>query len=172
MWIGGSFESPASLAAPLICELSDPIVRVPMFPRFASRITRIALPVPVRKGRPRQPTFQAPVHRRFVLVNCAGSYPGQTLHLRVHMVHKPERLVQNPVFEHPIPISSGHLLRTLLHPFGLQGSVGSRKSHLQTTRRPRHLSKCKSFSHPRRPAPRLNASQRTKSAASPLSFHL
>jgi hypothetical protein len=90
-------------------------------------------------------------------------------------VHKLERLVQNPVSESPpfpIPISSGHLLRTLLHPFGLQGSVGPRKSHLQTTRRPRHLSRCKSFSHPRRPASRPDASQRTKSAASPLSFHL
>jgi len=108
MWIGGSFESPASLAAPLICELSDPIVRVPMFPRFASRITRIALPVPVRKGRPRQPTFQAPVHRRFVLVNCAGSYPGQTLHLRVHIGTQ----ARTPRSKSCIRTPHSHLLRT------------------------------------------------------------
>jgi hypothetical protein len=147
--IGGSFESQASLAAPFDLRTFRPdreSFHVPQIrkPHHKNRVTstqRKTLTTHVS-------STCSPALRTFLLcwlvprlnVVSAGSHRYTSSNASFQILYS------NPPFP-PIPISSGRFLRTLLHPFGLQGSVGSRKSHLQKTRRPTFLSANHSVIH-------------------------
>jgi hypothetical protein len=164
--IGGSFERQASLAAPFDLRTfrpdressHAPQIRKPHYKNRVTSTQRKTLTTHVS-------STCSPALRTFLLcwlvpwsnVVSAGSHR-----------------YTNPVFEPPLTPHS-HLLRTLpphiAPPFWVAGLCRVQKEP-PPKNTPDNLSKCKSFSHPRRPAPRLDASQRTKSATSPLGFHL
>jgi hypothetical protein len=135
--IGGSFEKPSKLGSSIDLRTFRPDRIVPTFPR--SPDSQAASQDRVTSTQRKTLTTHVSSTCSPVLCTFLSRWPvprSNVVSAGSHRYTSSNASFQNPVFEShatPIPISSGHLLRTLLHPFWVAGLCRVQKEPLPNT---------------------------------------